>query len=111
VVSDDTFNALTVACHSAGLARQIGIPRVCLVVNRSREGTADKLARFQAETGLNLAERFDGTVMLPAEPLLEKLEPAVTRIMDMQDSKYAAVVSMIASRLIAPDCCCSAASK
>ena len=111
VVSDDTFNALTVACHSAGLARQIGIPRVCLVVNRSREGTADKLSRFQTESGVNLAERFDGTVMLPAEPRFEKLEPEVNRVMECQDSEYAAVVSMIASRLCETDCCCSAALK
>ena len=28
IVSDDTFNALNVACHSADLAKQIGIPNV-----------------------------------------------------------------------------------
>ncbi len=110
VVSDDTFNALNVACHSAALARQIGIPRVCLVVNRAGEGTKDKLDRYQSETGINLAERFNGTVVLPSEPRLLELEPEVTRIMGIADSEYAAGVTDLAARLNASSCGCSAAS-
>jgi CO dehydrogenase maturation factor len=110
VVSDDTFNALTVACHSAALARQIGIPRVCLAVNRAQDESKDKLARFQAETGITLAERFNGTVMLPIEPRLESLEPEVTKIMAILESGYAAAISALASRLCATDCGCSTGS-
>jgi CO dehydrogenase maturation factor len=111
VVSDCTFNALTVACHSAALARQIGIPRVCLVVNRAGEEAASKLDRFQAETGIDIGERFDGSVMLPQEPRLLDLEPGVTRIMDESGSEYAAAVDALASRLSAVSCGCSAVRK
>ena len=110
VVSDDSFNALNVACHSAALARQIGIPRVCLVVNRSGEGTNDKLARYQAETGIDFNDRFNGTVLLPAEPLLRDLEPEVTRIMGAADNGYASAVTALAERLNASSCSCSSAS-
>ena len=110
VVSDSTFNALTVACHSAALARQIGIPRVCLVVNRARGEETEKLVRFQTETGINLDERFDGTVILPHEPRLLDMEPDVTRIMEVGGSEYAAAVDELAARLseTAVSCGCSA---
>ncbi len=110
VVSDSTFNALAVACHSAALARQIGIPRVCLAVNRTHGEAADKLARFRAESGINLEERFDGMVMLPAEPRLVDMDPKVTKIMEIRDSEYAAAVNALAQRLSAAECRCSAAA-
>ncbi len=108
IVSDDTFNALNVACHSAELARQIGIPNVCLVVNRANDGTADKLARFENETGKPLSERFDSHFLLPSEPRLLELEPEVTRIMASRESTYAAAVTALAARLGASRCSCSA---
>jgi len=108
IVADDTFNALTVACHSADLARQIGIPNVSLVVNRATDVTAGKLARFEKETGKPLTERFDSHYLLPAEPLLLDLEPEVTRIMTNPESSYAAAVESLASRLASPHCSCSA---
>jgi len=111
VVSDDTFNALTVACHSAHLARQIGIPKVCLVVNWTRESSPDKLARFQAESGTDLATLFNGTVMLPAEARFESLDPEVTKIMDDAESEYATAVAKLATRLSATECCCSAIAR
>lgn len=111
VVSDDTFNALTVACHSAQLARQIGIPKVCLVVNRTRESSPDKLARFQAESGTDLATLFNGTVMLPTEARFESLDPEVTKIMDDVESEYATAVAKLATRLSATECCCSAIAR
>jgi CO dehydrogenase maturation factor len=109
VVSDDTFNALNVACHSALLARQIGIPMVCLIVNRTNEKTADKLGRFQAETGIDFAQLFNGTVQLPAESRLHEMEPGVTAITDVAESGYATAVIDLASRLSASGCGCSVA--
>ncbi|KAF0218536.1 MAG: CO dehydrogenase maturation [Geobacteraceae bacterium] len=109
VVADSTFNALTVACHSAVLARQIGIPSVYLVVNRVTEGGEDKLARFQEETRLDLAGVFDGMLMLPVEPQLEALDPEVTRIMGNRESRFAGAVTTLALRLSAPACSCSSA--
>lgn len=108
IVADDTFNALTVACHSAELARQIGIPNVCLVVNRASDRTADKLARFETGTGKPLSGLFETLYLLPVEPRLADLEPEVTRIMDHRDSGYAASVAALASRLCTTHCKCSA---
>lgn len=108
IVSDDTFNALNVACHSADLAHQIGIPNVCLVVNRAHEGTAGKLARYEEETGKPLAELFETLYLLPAEPRLADLEPDVTRIMQSSESHYARAVAALASRLCITHCSCSA---
>jgi CO dehydrogenase maturation factor len=109
IVADDTFNALTVACHSAELARQIGIPNVCLVVNRASDRTADKLARFETETGKPLSGLFETLYLLPVEPRLADLEPEVTRIMDNRDSGYAASVAALAARLCTTHCSCSSA--
>lgn len=108
IVSDDTFNALHVACHSADLARQIGIPNVSLVINRAGERTTGKLARFEKETGKPLAEQFASLYLLPAEPRLAELEPEVTKILESPESRYAAAVTALAARLGAPHCSCSA---
>lgn len=108
VVADPTFNALSVACHSAELARQIGIPKVCLVVNRVQDDSMERLERFSAETGFTLADRFDGTLLLPAEPRLAALEPDVTRIMTL-DSDYARMVAALAATLPATVCTCTGA--
>lgn len=110
VVADQSFNALTVACGSADLARQIGIPNVCLVLNRAGNDAREKLSRFREATGISLDDRFDGIVMLPAEPRLAELEPDVTRIMSAGDSEYASMVSSLAASLQARACGCSCAS-
>ncbi len=107
VVSDDTFNALTVAEHSARLARESGIAHVSLVINRGKEATAEKMARFDEYIGTGLAKNFDSVFLLPFEPRLERLEPAVTRIMDEQGSDYATAVAALASRLGAHGCSCA----
>ncbi len=110
VVSDDTFNALSVACHSASLARQTGIPMVCLIVNRASERTAEKLGRFQEETGTDFAKLFNGTLQLPVETMLPEMEPGVTAITGFAASGYAAAVFDLASRLRASACGCSSAA-
>jgi CO dehydrogenase maturation factor len=108
VVADDTFNALTVAEHSAKLARESGINHVSLVINRGKPGTAEKMARFEDYSGVGLAKNFDSVFLLPFEPLLERLEPAVTRIMDVQNSDYGTAVAALASRLGSHVCGCAA---
>ncbi|SNB47344.1 AAA family ATPase [Geobacter sp. DSM 9736] len=109
VVSDISFNSLTVACHSAALARETGIERVSLVVNRVKEGGEEKLARFERETGRELAEQFDAIFMLPLESRFEELEPDVTRVMEMDGSDYAAGVAALAWRLNHGECGCGPA--
>jgi CO dehydrogenase maturation factor len=110
VVADATFNALSVACSSAGLARQIGIPRICLVVNKTTGDTRDRLERFGKESGTNLDGLFDGTLFLPAEPRLAEMEPDVTRIMSSGDSEYETMVTTLAKALSTPSCSCSSAA-
>jgi CO dehydrogenase maturation factor len=109
VVSDDTFNALTVARHSAELARESGIGRVSLVINRGKESTPEKMARFDDYCGASLAESFDGVFYLPFEARMETLEPAVTRVMALEDSGYATAVAALASRLGSQGCDCGTA--
>lgn len=107
-VSDDTFNALNVACHSAELARQIGIPNISLVISKADERTTAKLARFEEVTGKPFAERFHGIFLLPAEPLLLAMEPDVTRIMATPENRYTAAVTALAAKLATSSCSCSA---
>jgi len=106
VVADSSFNALSVALQSASLAREAGIVLVHLAVNRV---TTDdiRLERFERETGQKLRDLFDTIVQLPAEPLLQALDPYVTRIMTDRQNGYAAAVTQLASLLNSPPCPCA----
>jgi CO dehydrogenase maturation factor len=106
VVSDDSFNALSVAEQSARLARELGIGRVSLVVNRGKLGTPEKMARFDKDRPVSLAHAFDDVFYLPYEERLETLEPAVTRVLELADSGYAQAVARLATRLGALGCDC-----
>lgn len=106
VVADSSFNALSVACHSATLARQSGIPLVYLVVNKVVPGGGTRLEQFRKESGQELSDCFDAVIELPAEAQLQDLDPDVTRIMDGRHSAYATAVTALASRLNAPPCTC-----
>jgi CO dehydrogenase maturation factor len=80
VVSDPSYNALSVARESALLARQIGIKNRILVVNRS--GTPDEVRKVQeicGEKGL-----FFKVVYLPADPDVVRFEPVVTPLLEQQ---------------------------
>ncbi|ABA87321.1 carbon monoxide dehydrogenase accessory protein CooC [Syntrophotalea carbinolica DSM 2380] len=100
VVSDLSFNALAVARHAAELARQLGIARIHLVVNRYRDEAKDKLQRFAEATGTDTAQLFDVIHTLPGEPRFEELEPDVTRILG-QDSAYVTGLQALADDMVA----------
>jgi CO dehydrogenase maturation factor len=100
VVSDLSFNALAVARHAAELARQLGIARIHLVVNRYREEARDKLLRFSEVTGADTDRIFDIIHTLPGEPRFEDLEPDVTRILG-RDSAYVAALEGLADDMLA----------
>ncbi|HBI15038.1 MAG TPA: carbon monoxide dehydrogenase [Desulfobulbaceae bacterium] len=100
VVSDLSFNALAVACHAADLARQLGIGRIHLVVNRYREDAGDKLQRFREATGQDTQRLFDVIHTLPGEARFEDLEPDVTRILD-QESAYVSGLNRLVEDLLA----------
>jgi len=77
VVSDPSYNALSVARESAVLARQIGIKNRILVVNRS--GAPDDTRKVQeicGEEGL-----FLKVVYLPADQEVVRSEPVVTPLL------------------------------
>jgi CO dehydrogenase maturation factor len=73
VVADPTHTALSVACESASLARQLGISQVVLAANRVH-GTADR-AKIQNRIGAN--GDFSRVVMVPFDPAVMQTEPAV----------------------------------
>jgi CO dehydrogenase maturation factor len=100
VVSDLSFNALAVARHAAELARELGIARVHLVVNRYRDEVRDKLQRFAEATGTNTDRLFDVIHTLPGESRFEDLEPDVTRILG-QESAYVAALESLADDMLA----------
>jgi CO dehydrogenase maturation factor len=80
VVSDSSYNALSVARESALLAEQIGIKNRILVVNRS--GAPDEVRKVQeicGEEGL-----FFKVVYLPADPDVVRFEPVVTPLLEQQ---------------------------
>jgi CO dehydrogenase maturation factor len=100
VVSDLSFNALAVARHAAELARELGIARIHLVVNRYRDEVRDKLQRFAEATGTNTDRLFDVIHTLPGESRFEDLEPDVTRILG-QESAYVAALESLADDMLA----------
>jgi CO dehydrogenase maturation factor len=102
VVSDLSFNALAVAKHAAQLARQLGIGRIHLVVNRYRDEASDKLQHFAEVTGTDTGRLFDVIHTLPCEARFEELEPDVTRILGM-DSAYVAGLNAVADDMLAFD--------
>lgn len=100
VVSDLSFNALAVARHAAELARQLGIARIHLVVNRFRDESWGKLQRFAEETGADLKKLFDVIHTLPGEARFEQLEPDVSSILQME-SDYVAGLHTLADDVLA----------
>ncbi len=80
VVSDPSYNALSVARESAILARQIGIKCRILVVNRS--ATRQDIRKVQeicGDEGL-----FFKVFYLPADPEVVRSEPVVTPLLEGQ---------------------------
>jgi CO dehydrogenase maturation factor len=91
VVTDPTYSGVGVAIAAGRLARDLGIPRVHLVVNRVRSG-ADE-ARVLAD----LASRGDGFAFdsqrwLPDDPRVLDAEPSVEPLLDAADSPFLAAV-------------------
>jgi CO dehydrogenase maturation factor len=95
VVSDPSYNALSVARESAILARQIGIKNRILVVNRS--GVPEDLRKVQeicGEEGL-----FFKVFYLPADPEVVRSEPVVTPLLEGQ-SPFMTEVRALADSII-----------
>jgi CO dehydrogenase maturation factor len=78
IITDPSYNALSVARESALLARQIGIKNRILVVNRS-EASEDlrKVQEICGEEGL-----FFRVFCLPVDPEVVRSEPVVTPLLE-----------------------------
>ncbi len=80
IVTDPSYNALSVARESVLLAQQMGIKNRILVVNRS--GTKGDIGKVQEMCG---KERlFTQVIYLPANPEVVRNEPGVTQLMGQQ---------------------------
>lgn len=76
VVTDPTFNGVTVALHAARLASELGIPNIHLVINRVKDGRdVDKVkGLIRQEGGFSFASEH----ALALDPALLACEPDVT---------------------------------
>jgi CO dehydrogenase maturation factor len=73
VVADPSYNALSVAKESAGLARQLGINDIILTVNRTDDQTdIHRISQRVGDPG-----EFSRMVLLPFDPEVIQREPAV----------------------------------
>ncbi|MCK9579426.1 MAG: AAA family ATPase [Methanoregula sp.] len=80
IVSDPSWNAVSVARESADLARQMGIKKRILVVNRSPG--RDDAGKFHEFCGKD--ELFSRVISLPVDPDVVRFEPVVTPLLDHQ---------------------------
>ena len=77
VVADPSYNALSVARESAGLAQQLGIHDIILVVNRvGNQADVDKIRQKMGGFA-----GFSRMIFLPFDPEIIHLEPAVSRLL------------------------------
>ncbi|WP_462325155.1 ATP-binding protein [Desulfoplanes sp.] len=78
IMTEPSFNAVQVALHSAGLARDLDIPGVHLVVNRCRSPKDnDKVAGYLGD------HPFSTVTHLPFDEAVMATEPDVTPLMAM----------------------------
>jgi CO dehydrogenase maturation factor len=77
VVADPSYNALSVAKESAGLAQQLGIQDIILVVNKA--GSLAEVDQIREMMGGFTG--FSRMIFLPADPEIIHLEPAVNRLL------------------------------
>jgi CO dehydrogenase maturation factor len=78
IMTEPSFNAVQVALHSAGLAKDLDIPGVHLVVNRCRSPKdSDKVTRYLGD------HPFSSITHLPFDEAVMATEPDVTPLVDM----------------------------
>ncbi|HUT38999.1 MAG TPA: AAA family ATPase [Methanoregula sp.] len=93
VVADPSYNALSVAKESAGLAQQLGIQDIILVVNRvGNQADADTIhKKMDGFTG------FSRIMFLPFDPEIIHLEPAVNRLLSRESAFIDEIRSLTAT--------------
>jgi len=93
VVTDHTYNAVSVARRSAALAHQLGIGNVILVINRAESTNAPH--NVCGRDG-GVAE-FSQTIVLPFDPEVSNTEPSVTALLDSESAFLGNVKTLIAA--------------
>jgi CO dehydrogenase maturation factor len=78
IVTDSSYNALSVARTLARLADQCGIRRTILVVNRADASTDRRKIREMA------GELFSAVVFVPADPCIPAHEPSVKPVVEQK---------------------------
>ena len=95
VVTDPTYNAVSVARKSAALAHQLGIGNVILVINRE-ENNGDIHNVCGGDGGV---AEFSQTILLPFDPVIGRArEPAITALLD-SDSVFVGQVRVLVSAI------------
>ena len=96
VLSDPSTNAGDVARQTAGLARELGLPRVSLVVNRTRAHNRPRWLTRSVEA------EFDDVHALPYDDVVLETEPSVEALLHMRSGFTPAVELLMLSLLAAP---------
>lgn len=79
LVTDPSFNAVQVTGHIAHLAKELGIQRIHLVVNRVR--SKEDIAKVRGILGKSM-DLFSGQCILPYEEKLLRCEPDVRPLLE-----------------------------
>jgi CO dehydrogenase maturation factor len=95
VVTDPTYNSVSVARKSAALAHQLGIENVILVINRAEDNNA--IHNICGSEG-GFAE-FTQTVVLPLDPAVRQAEPSVASLAD-SDSAFVSNVRILLAAIV-----------
>ncbi len=93
VVTDHSYNAVSVARKSAALAHQLGIENVILVVNRAEDETDIRNA-CGSEGGV---AAFSQTIVLPFDPGVSRTDPAITPLVDSNSAFIRNVATLAAA--------------
>lgn len=100
VVTDTTFNAISVAAHSADLAKEIGIPNIHLVINRANNDESKTLVFNRLNQFGKVKNDFASIFTLPVEPKLLNFEPSILSYYQAnQESLFASIIQQLANSL------------
>ncbi len=92
VVTDTSTNAAAVAVQTARLARELGIPRIGLVVNRARDTTdRQRVARLVADEG---GFAFESVTVLPWDETVLDADPSVDALVGSEGAFATATAAL-----------------
>ena len=100
VVTDPSFNGVSVALRTARLAVDLGIPTVHLVVNRVHGPVdVDRVEGYLAGADAGTRPAFASRHLLPEDDRVRAAEPAVDGLLDGKVSPFGAAVAELADSL------------